>query len=87
MPDVPLPFLTVAGGKPNASARKALESELGTVPPAGLKKLSAAEVQHLADCVGTAKREQARELNRALSDALNVLPRVLRGPVKKAVGG
>jgi hypothetical protein len=77
----------VPGGKPTTAARKALESELGTVPPAGLKKLRASEVQHLADAVATAKREQARALDQALADALNVLPRVLRGPVKKAVGG
>ncbi len=77
----------MAAGKAAVEARRALEKELGAAPPAGIKALSADEMAHLAQTMRTAKRDQAETLDRALNDALKVLPRVLRGPVKKAVGG
>jgi hypothetical protein len=77
----------MAGGRSNTAARKALEEELGAPPPPGLKALSADETAHLCGAIRDARREHARALQRALNDALGILPGFLRGPVKKAVGG
>lgn len=67
------------------SASAFLAHQLGAEPPAGLD-LSEADVQRLADLVRTARREQGEELEASLLKALDIVPRPLRGTVRKVVG-
>jgi hypothetical protein len=63
-----------------------LEDQLrGPVPP-GVAQLPAEHLHHLADAVRSARRRQADELQAAGDKALNVIPRLLRGPIRKIVG-
>jgi hypothetical protein len=54
--------------------------------PDGIAALGAEHQQVLADAIGEALREQGRELQQAAESSLNYVPRLLRGPVRKAVG-
>lgn len=54
--------------------------------PAGIAALSAEHRQLLADAIGDARRNQGEELAAAAENSLNYVPRLLRGPVRKAVG-
>jgi hypothetical protein len=76
----------MAGADAKATARRALPQQLGVAPPRGLRELSAEEAEHLADTLQAARRAHAKALEKALNDALKILPGFLRGPVKKAVG-
>ena len=63
----------------------ALERALGAPPPEGLAPLAPEHVQDLADAVHAAHRRQARELAAAGEAALSFVPRLLRGPIKRAL--
>jgi hypothetical protein len=65
----------------------ALEEQLRETPPAGLGALADSDLQHLAGAVRAARRRQAAELERAGDQALRLIPRLLRGPIRKVVGG
>lgn len=67
------------------SAHASLSHQLGAEPPAGLH-LSEAEIQQLADLIRAARAEQGAELEASLHNALEVVPRPLRGTVRKVVG-
>lgn len=67
------------------SAHASLSHQLGAEPPAGLK-LSDDEAQQLADLIKTARAEQGAELEAGLLKALEIVPRPLRGTVRKVVG-
>lgn len=54
--------------------------------PAGIAGLSERHRQFLADAIGDARRKQGDELATAAENSLNYVPRLLRGPVRKAVG-
>ncbi|MGH3432149.1 MAG: hypothetical protein ACRDQB_04865 [Thermocrispum sp.] len=54
--------------------------------PAGVAALSDEHRQLLADAIGAARREQGLELAAAAENSLTYIPRLLRGPVRKAVG-
>jgi hypothetical protein len=70
------------------SARKALEEQLGAKVPKGLAAaLSDDELARLADAVRQAREVQARELDKALEDALGHIPRLARGPIRRIVFG
>ena len=65
-----------------------LEQELRASPPAGLLHvLSSGEVEHLADVVAAARRRQAAAIATAGEHGLRFVPRLLRGPIRKALGG
>jgi hypothetical protein len=64
----------------------ALEAELKGSVPAGFSRLSAAELDDLATAVREARRRQAAEVASVGERALSLVPRFLRGPVRKLVG-
>jgi hypothetical protein len=70
-----------------AQATAALEEQLQAPPPAALVAgLAPRELVALADTIQAARRAQARELAVATEHALDIVPRVLRGAVKRVVG-
>ena len=47
------------------------------------RELTAAEFAALQDCVDAAAQQQDSQIEAALNDALAMVPRLLRGPLKK----
>lgn len=83
--------MTTDGGAPRARGygagpRARLESELRRPLPAGLAALGADELDHLAQAVTRARRNQAAELAAAGERGLRFVPRLVRGPLKKVLG-
>ncbi len=68
----------------NAGVRS-LEQLLGTSLPNGVRELSDAALRDLADGVSAARHRQAAELAAAGDQALRLVPRMLRGPVRKVL--
>jgi hypothetical protein len=66
---------------------KALESQLHTRPPRGLSVLSEQELEDLTGAVRDARHHQAAELEAAGEKAFGHIPRLLRGPIRKVMGG
>jgi hypothetical protein len=78
---------TAGGGRPiHATGPSVLAKELDETPPSGLSVLTADEREDLAVAIADAKRRQARALADAGDQALNLIPRILRGPVRKLFG-
>ena len=67
------------------SAVAALTHQLGAEPPAGLT-LAEDETLQLAELIKAARARQAAELEASLLKALEIVPRPLRGTVRKVVG-
>jgi hypothetical protein len=67
---------------PVADLKRELRAE---VPPA-IAALPETEVAALAGMLGDARERQRAALERALDEGLGFVPRLLRGPVKKALG-
>lgn len=74
-------------GVSKEAARRALEAQLGSSIPKGVRALGADELEDLAEAVREARRRQAVALSEAGDRALNKIPRLLRGPVRKVAGG
>jgi hypothetical protein len=68
---------------PHQALRDALR---GADPPASLATLDDAVVADLAAAIVAARREQARQLAASGEKSLAVIPKLLRGPVKKVLG-
>jgi hypothetical protein len=68
-------------------AAGALRKELGAAPPKGLEGLSPEEQADLAAALRDARVRQALALDSALDRSLGLIPRLLRGPVKRIVLG
>ncbi len=68
------------------AATRALESQLGAGAPKAVRTLSEAELNDLAEAIQSARRRQTASLAEAGERALNRIPRLLRGPVRKIVG-
>jgi hypothetical protein len=64
----------------------ALEAELGSTPPPGFAELSENELSDLTSAIREARRRQAAEVAAAGERALSVVPRFLRGPIRKIMG-
>jgi hypothetical protein len=64
-----------------------LESELRASPPAGVHALSHDQLEHLAAAIAQARRRQAAAIAAAGERGLGFIPRLLRGPIRKALGG
>jgi hypothetical protein len=65
---------------------QALEAQLqGSVPPA-LRRLDDGDLRDLATAIRDARHRQSAELAAAGDQALRHIPRLLRGPVRKALG-
>ena len=67
-------------------AAEGLEGQLGVKVPRGIAALDHDDREDLADAVRAARRRQSAELRRALDGALQYIPRLLRGPVRKVFG-
>ncbi|MHB8657087.1 MAG: hypothetical protein ACYC91_03895 [Solirubrobacteraceae bacterium] len=63
----------------------ALAAQLGAEPSATLRMLSPEQLQDLADAVHSARRRQAAELATASDQAFRYVPRLLRGPIRRAL--
>jgi hypothetical protein len=61
----------------------AIERELGGSPPAGLARLTPEQREDLAAAIRDAKRRQAAALAAASEQALGLIPRILRGPIRR----
>jgi hypothetical protein len=69
-------------------AHDALRSELGAEPPPGVAALlSEDESAQLAATIRAARARQRDALAAAADGAFNHIPRLLRGPIRKIVGG
>jgi hypothetical protein len=66
-------------------AYDALSAQLARTPPEGLRQLSAAELTDLAAAIREARHRQAHALAQAGDRALDHVPRLLRGPVRRIV--
>lgn len=63
--------------------RQLFDSEV----PCGIAELDDAQLIALADAIDATRRRQADALARAAEDGLAMIPRVLRGPVRKVLSG
>ena len=62
---------------------EALREQLGGRAPEGLRALTGAQLADLAGAVGDARRLQGEALAAAGRQALDHIPRLLRGPVRR----
>ena len=68
-------------------ARRRLEEELDMRLPEGLGALTDGELTDLADRVLEAKQRQSLALEVGIDDALEIVPRLVRGPVRRILFG
>lgn len=66
-----------------ADALADLQQELGTTPPPGVAALAPEHLDDLAGAIRAARHRQAAELAAAGDQALKLVPRVLRGPIRR----
>ena len=69
------------------SVPRALQAELGGPAPDALSGLDQGDLGAFAAVLRDAKARQSRELDAAVEQALGVVPRLLRGPIRKALFG
>jgi hypothetical protein len=69
------------------AARRILQSELGGTVPGGLDELTVEELSGFASILRVAKRRQSEQLEVAVDEALEIVPRLLRRPVRKILFG
>ncbi len=65
----------------------ALEAELGGHVPDGLAKLTDAQLSAFTGMLREAKQRQSGALESAVEEALEIVPRMVRGPVRKILFG
>lgn len=70
-----------------SSRRSEIERLVGGQLPPGLDALSATDLDALAAAISDASRQQQSALASAIDNGLNIVPRVLRGTVRKALFG
>lgn len=68
------------------SGLSALEAQLRGPAPAGVKRLTESQLQVLAEAIRDARHRQGAELAAAGDKALALVPRILRGPVRRVLG-
>ena len=61
----------------------ALEQELDSRVPDGLSTLKDDELSELAELLQAAKQRQSEALDQGIDEALEIVPRVARGSVRK----
>ena len=64
----------------------ALRQALRAEPPPELSALGEADLADLAEAIEAARVRQRAELNAAIEQAWEHVPRLLRGPLRKIVG-
>jgi len=69
------------------TARRILGPELGGIVPGGLEGLTEQELKGFAAMLRAAKRRQSEELGAAVDEALEIVPRLLRGTIRKILFG
>lgn len=62
-----------------------LQAQLRARPPSAVLELDDEHLRDLAEAVRQARHRQAAELAQAGDKALSVIPRVLRGPVRRVL--
>lgn len=67
--------------------RTALEQELGGPLSAGLAALADSDLTALVERIADARTRQEHALAQATEEGLNIVPRVLRGTVRKVLFG
>jgi len=70
-----------------AATDRILKLELGGVVPGGLEGLTEEELSGFATLLRVAKQRQSEELEEAVDEALEIVPRLLRRPVRKILFG
>ena len=70
----------------NKSPLDILRRELGGEPPAAFKDLDAPSLSHLAAAMSGARARQKQQLDEALTKALEHVPMLMRGPIRKILG-
>jgi hypothetical protein len=68
-------------------ALREVESQLQATPPKRLSSLSEQELEDLASAIREARHRQAAELHAAGERAFDHIPWLLRGPIRKVMGG
>jgi hypothetical protein len=71
----------------SAEALRALEDELGGRPPDGLGALADEDLRAFTALLRDAKRRQSEALEAATEEALEIVPRMVRAPVRKILFG
>jgi hypothetical protein len=71
----------------SAKAMRDLEQELGGRAPDGLEALTDAQLQAFTDLLHECKRRQSESLRAAVEHSLEIVPRMVRGPVRKILFG
>jgi hypothetical protein len=69
------------------AARRILKPELGGIVPGGLEALTDEELTAFAAMLRVAKRRQSEQLGAAVDEALEIVPRLLRGTIRKILFG
>ena len=67
-------------------ALDALKRELGSEAPAAFKTLDAPSLTHLASAMSGARVRQKQQLDEALTRALEHVPMLMRGTIRKILG-
>jgi hypothetical protein len=71
----------------SAKALRALEDELGGRPPDGLEAIADKDLRAFTALLHDAKQCQSEALEAAAEAALEIVPRMVRGPVRKILFG
>lgn len=71
----------------SAKGVSVLADELGGQVPDGLQALTDAQLRSFAEAVREAKQRQSEELEAAIGQSLEIVPRVCRRPVRKILFG
>lgn len=70
---------------PSQTHLQELREQLRAEPPAGLGRLAAEDVHHLAEAIQSARTRQAAALEQAGEQAFGSIPRLLRGPIRRVM--
>ncbi|HEY5195919.1 MAG TPA: hypothetical protein VIJ51_02705 [Solirubrobacteraceae bacterium] len=71
----------------NENAERILKSELGGKAPRGMDGLTEADMAGFAGMLHDAKRRQSQELEEAVDQALEIVPRLVRGTARRILFG
>jgi hypothetical protein len=71
----------------NKNAERILKSELGGKVPHGMDGLAEADMSAFAAVLHDAKDRQSRDLEDAVDQALEIVPRLLRGTIRRILFG
>jgi hypothetical protein len=71
----------------SAKGLRSLETELGGRAPDRLEALSDEQLSEFSGLLRAAKTRQSDALQSAVEQALEIVPRMLRGPVRKILFG